>query len=30
LSVGVDHENYRHSVSPLPQPVRDVLSSDLD
>jgi hypothetical protein len=30
LSVGVDHENYRHSVSPLPQPVRDVLNSDLD
>jgi hypothetical protein len=30
LSVGVDHENYRHSVSPLPQTVRDVLSADLD
>jgi len=30
LSVGVDHDNYRHSVSPLPQPVRDVLSADLD
>jgi hypothetical protein len=30
LSVGVDHENYRQSVNPLPLPVRDVLNSDLD
>lgn len=29
LSIGVDHENYRHMVSPLPAPVRDSLSSDL-
>jgi hypothetical protein len=30
LSVGVDHENYRHSNAPLPAPVRDVLILDLD
>jgi uncharacterized protein DUF3501 len=30
LSIGVDHDNYRHSVSPLPSPVRDALSQDLD
>ena len=30
LSVGVDHENYRHSVSPLSAPVRDALRADLD
>jgi hypothetical protein len=30
LSVGVDHENYRHSVAPLPAPVRDALALDLD
>jgi hypothetical protein len=30
LSVGVDHENYRHSVSPLPTTVRDALIVDLD
>jgi len=30
LSVGVDHEYYRHSVSPLPLPVRDALRGDLD
>ena len=30
LSVGVDHENYRHSVAPLPAPVRDALTLDLD
>ena len=30
LSIGVDHDNYRHSVSPLPAPVRDVLYRDLD
>jgi Protein of unknown function (DUF3501) len=30
LSVGVDHENYRHSVSPVPPAVRDSLRGDLD
>jgi hypothetical protein len=30
LSVGVDHENYRHSISPIPRPARDSLSADLD
>jgi uncharacterized protein DUF3501 len=30
LGIGVDHENYRHSVSPLPAPVRDALLRDLD
>jgi Protein of unknown function (DUF3501) len=30
LSIGVDHENYRHSVAPLPAPVRDALTQDLD
>ena len=30
LSVGVDHENYRHSVSPVPATVRDTLVLDLD
>lgn len=30
LSVGVDHDHYRHSVSPLPVPVRDALRRDLD
>jgi hypothetical protein len=30
LSIGVDHENYRHSISPIPLPVRDSLSADLD
>jgi hypothetical protein len=30
LSIGVDHENYRHSVSPLPPTVRDALCADLD
>jgi len=30
LSIGVDHDNYRHSVSPLAAPVRDVLYRDLD
>jgi Protein of unknown function (DUF3501) len=30
LSMGVDHENYRHSVSPVPPAVRDSLSADLD
>jgi Protein of unknown function (DUF3501) len=30
LSLGVDHDNYRHLRSPLPAPVRDCLSRDLD
>ncbi|HWJ34245.1 MAG TPA: DUF3501 family protein [Steroidobacteraceae bacterium] len=30
LSLGVDHENYRHSVNPVSAPVRDALSADLD
>jgi hypothetical protein len=30
LSVGVDHENYHHSISPVPLPVRDSLRADLD
>jgi hypothetical protein len=30
LGVGVDHENYRHAVSPLSTPVRDALRTDLD
>ncbi|MEA3132951.1 MAG: hypothetical protein QOG17_797 [Gammaproteobacteria bacterium] len=30
LSIGVDHENYRHSVSPLSPTVRDALCADLD
>lgn len=30
LSIGVDHAEYRHSVSPLPGPIRDTLSLDLD
>jgi len=30
LSVGVDHDNYRHSLSPVPAPVTDSLRRDLD
>jgi hypothetical protein len=30
LSIGVDHDAYRHLVSPLPRPIRDTLSRDLD
>lgn len=30
LSIGVDHEEYRHVLSPLPLPVRDSLRLDLD
>ena len=30
LSIGVDHEEYRHVLSPLPRPVRDRLRLDLD
>jgi Protein of unknown function (DUF3501) len=29
IAVGVDHDNYRHVVDPVPQPVRDSLASDL-
>lgn len=29
ISVGVDHENYRHQLEPLPQAVRDSLAEDL-
>jgi hypothetical protein len=29
LSLGVEHENYRHSISPIPPAVRDSLSADL-
>jgi hypothetical protein len=29
VSLGIDHENYRYSVEPLPQPVRDSLVKDL-
>ncbi len=30
LSIGVDHDEYRHSVTPLPDAIRDTLSLDLD
>jgi hypothetical protein len=30
LSIGVDHEQYRHLRSPLPAAIRDTLSHDLD
>ncbi len=30
LSIGVDHEAYRHVLSPVPTPIRDALSGDLD
>ena len=30
LSIGVDHEHYRHSVSPLPDSIRASLGADLD
>jgi hypothetical protein len=30
LSIGVDHEEYRHVLSPVPRPVRDSLRLDLD
>lgn len=29
ISIGVDHENYRHEVRPLPTSVRDSLATDL-
>jgi hypothetical protein len=30
LSLGVDHANYRHHLSPVPTDVRDALAADLD
>jgi hypothetical protein len=30
LSIGVDHDHYRHSVSPLPDTARAALAGDLD
>jgi hypothetical protein len=30
LSIGVDHEAYRHVLSPLPRPIRDALNLDLN
>lgn len=30
LSIGVDHDEYRHLLSPLPHPIRETLSRDLD
>jgi hypothetical protein len=30
LSIGVDHDNYRHLLSPLPAPIRNALARDLD
>jgi hypothetical protein len=30
LSIGADHDNYRHILGPLPAAVRDSLSGDLD
>jgi Protein of unknown function (DUF3501) len=30
LSLGVDHDHYRHLLSPLPAPLRNSLSRDLD
>jgi hypothetical protein len=30
LSIGVDHDHYRHLLCPLPEAVRDTLSRDLD
>ena len=30
LCIGVDHDNYRHSLNPLPTAVRDALCRDLD
>jgi hypothetical protein len=30
LSIGVDHDQYRHALNPLPAPVRDALRRDLD
>jgi hypothetical protein len=30
ISIGIDHENYRHALQPLPQNVRDSLAKDLN
>ena len=30
LGVGIDHEHYRYSVAPVPEPVRAALLADLD
>jgi hypothetical protein len=30
ISIGIDHDNYRHALQPLPQNVRDSLAKDLD
>ena len=30
LSIGVEHEGYRHMLSPLPPTLRDALARDLD
>ena len=30
LSMGVDHEHYRHALTPVSQTIRDALSGDLD
>jgi hypothetical protein len=29
ISIGIDHENYRESVQPLPAAMRDALAADL-
>jgi hypothetical protein len=29
IAVGIDHDNYRHDIAPLPRPVRDSLAGDL-
>jgi Protein of unknown function (DUF3501) len=29
VSVGIDHDSYRHEIAPLPRPVRDSLAGDL-
>ncbi len=30
VSIGIDHEHYRHQISPVPANVRDALTADLD
>ncbi|MGH8187030.1 MAG: DUF3501 family protein, partial [Steroidobacteraceae bacterium] len=30
IAIGIDHENYRHGVGPLPKHVRDSLAKDLN
>lgn len=29
VSIGIDHDKYRHSVEPVPQQIRDAIASDL-